>query len=164
MENYSTPNNMDHLDLRIIDVLQKEGNLTNADLAERVGSTASTCLRRVGELRRQGVLTDNVYLVDASKLGRGLKAIITVTTKDHPKTERRKFASKLRKEAAITHAYGVTGDVDAVLIGNFQDMVEYQDLCDRLFDRIDSVERYTTCFVSETYKAHSRISTKPAKN
>jgi len=150
---------MDRLDLRIIDVLQEQGNLTNAELAERVGSTASTCLRRTGDLRQRGILCENVYLVNATKLGRGLKAIITVTTKDHPKSERRKFASKLRKEKTITHAYGVTGDVDAVLIGNFRDMVEYQDLCDRLFDRIDSIERYTTCFVSETYKAHPRIST-----
>lgn len=148
---------MDSLDLRIVDALQQQGNLTNTELAEKVGSTASTCLRRVSDLKRSKVLSDNVYLVDAAKLGRGLMAIITVTTREHPKSERTKFASKLRKESAITYAYGVTGDVDAVLIGNFRDMVEYQELCDRLFDRVNSIVRYTTHFVSEIYKDHPRI-------
>lgn len=153
---------MDKLDLRIIDVLQKQGNLTYTELAEKVISTASTCLRRVGDLRRTKVLTKNIYIADATKLGRGLKAVITVTTKDHQKLERQKFATRLRRESAISHAYGVTGDVDAVLIGNFRDMEEYQNLCDRLFDRIDTIERYTTHFISETYKANSGVPTDAA--
>ena len=150
---------MDALDLRIIDVLQSHGDLTNAELADMVSSTASTCLRRVSDLKRRGVLVDNIYRVDAAKLGRNLKVIITVTAKDHPKAMRMKFAAKLRKEPAISYAYGVTGDVDAVLIGNFRDMKEYQELCDRLFDQVDNIVRYTTLFIAETYKAHPRIAT-----
>ncbi len=148
---------MDALDIRIVETLQKRGDITHAELAEQVGSTASTCLRRVRALRAKSILTDNVFLADAAKLGRGLKAIITVTTKDHTRADREAFASALREEQAIAYAYGVTGELDAVLIGNFRDMVEYQDTCDRLFDGVDSIVRYTTHFIAETYKAHPSV-------
>lgn len=148
---------MDALDLRIVAALQSDGRLTKAELAEAVGSTPSTCLRRVAQLRRAGVLTGCVYLADPAKLGRGIRAIITVTTRNHTKALRTSFATRLAEEPAILHAYGVTGDLDAVLMGSFSDMEEYQALCDRLFDSDPDVVRYTTLFAVETYKETTTI-------
>lgn len=148
---------MDELDFRIVAALQADGTLTKAELAEAVGSTPSTCLRRVAELRRTGVLTGCVYLADPGKLGRGIRAIIVVTTRNHTKDTRTTFASRVSGEVAITQAYGVTGDLDAVLIGHFRDMEEYQALCDRLFDSDPDVVRYTTLFAVETYKDTTAI-------
>lgn len=143
---------MDALDLRIVAALQEDGTLTKAELAGAVGSTPSTCLRRVADLRRTGVLTRCVYLADPAKLGRGIRAIVTVTTRNHTKDLRTSFAARISDEPAITQAYGVTGDLDAVLIGHFSDMEEYQSFCDRLFDSDPDVVRYTTLFAVETYK------------
>lgn len=148
---------MDDLDLRIVAALQEDGTLTKAELAEAVGSTPSTCLRRVAELRRTGVLTGCVYLADPAKLGRGIRAVITVTTRNHTKDLRTGFAARISEEPAITQAYGVTGDLDAVLIGYFSDMEEYQSLCDRLFDTDPDVVRYTTFFAVETCKETTAI-------
>lgn len=148
---------MDELDQRIVAALQGDGSLTKAELAEAVGSTPSTCLRRVADLRRLGVLKGCVYLADPVKLGRGIRAIITVTTRNHTKELRTSFASCVSNEASITQAYGVTGELDAVLIGNFKDMEEYQALCDRLFDTDPDVVRYTTLFAVETYKETTQI-------
>lgn len=149
--------NMDALDKRIVETLQVQGDLTHSELAERVGSTASTCLRRVARLRKHRILTDVVFVADAAKLGRGLKAIITVTTKDHPRSEREKFAQRISAESALQYAYGVSGELDAVLIGNFRDMSEYQNMCDCLFDDEEAIVRYTTYFVTETYKSRPNI-------
>ncbi|SFU21373.1 Lrp/AsnC family transcriptional regulator [Sedimentitalea nanhaiensis] len=148
---------MDALDLRIVAALQADGSLTKAELAEAVGSTPSTCLRRVAELRRSGVLINCVYLADPAKLGRGIRAIITVTTRNHTKDLRTSFSSRISEEPAITQAYGVTGELDAVLIGHFTDMEEYQGLCDRLFDSDQDVVRYTTLFAVETYKETTAV-------
>ncbi len=150
--------NMDALDYRIVAALQADGTLTKAELAEAVGSTPSTCLRRVAELRRTGVLTGCVFLADPAKLGRGIRAIITVTTRDHTRELRASFATRITGEPAILQAYGVTGELDAVLIGVFKDMEEYQALCDRLFDSDPDVVRYTTLFALETYKETTTIS------
>lgn len=148
---------MDALNIRIVEALQKRGDLTHAELADAVGSTASTCLRRVRDLEKSGVLTANIYLADAARLRRGLKAIITATTKDHTRADREKLAMCIKAEPAIAYAYGVTGELDAILIGNFRDMVEYQAVCDRLFDGVESVVRYTTHFISEIYKDEPAI-------
>ena len=148
---------MDELDVRIVEALQARGDMTHAELADRVGSTASTCLRRTRDLRKSGVLTDNIFLADAAKLGRGLSAVITVSTKDHTRSDREKFAACIQSEASIAYAYGVTGEVDAILIGNFRDMVEYQQVCDRLFDGVESIVRYTTHFITENYKSEPSI-------
>lgn len=148
---------MDALDIRIVEALQRQGDMTHAELAEAVNSTASTCLRRVRDLRKSGVLTANIYVADAARLGRPLKAVITATTKDHTRADREKLASCIRAEPAIAYAYGVTGELDAVLFGNFKDMVEYQEVCDRLFDGVESVVRYTTHFISEIYKSEPAI-------
>lgn len=151
---------MDALDIRIIDVLQERGDMTMTELAESTGSTASTCLRRISELKNNGVLTKNVYHVNPTKLGRSIKAIITVETKDHPLKTREKFAVRLKRERAITTAYGVTGEVDTILIANFCDMEEYQGFCDRLFDGVDTIVRYTTYFATETYMENVGVSGK----
>lgn len=153
---------MDRLDIRIVDILQRRGDLTHAELAEAVGSTPSTCLRRVRSLQKAGILTRNVFLADGAKLGRGLRAIITVTTKDYDLARRAAFAKSVGAEPAISYAYGVTGDLDAILIGNFRDMVEYQATCDRLFDGDKNITRYTTHFISETYKDDPAIPCDPA--
>lgn len=149
---------MDALDHRIVATLQRDGSLTKAQLAEAVGSTPSTCLRRVAELKNLGVLKGCVYLADRVKLGRSIRAIITVTTRNHTKDLRASFASSILQEPAITQAFGVTGELDAVLIGHFKDMEEYQALCDRLFDGDPDVVRYTTLFAVETYKDTTEIS------
>lgn len=149
---------MDDLDLRILSILQADGSLTKAELAEAVGSTPSTCLRRVADLRRNGVLKSCIYLADPAKLGRSIRAIITVTTRNHTKNLRTSFAASIAEEPAIIQAFGVTGDLDAVLMGHFGDMEEYQALCDRLFDSDPDVVRYTTLFAVETYKDTTAIS------
>jgi Lrp/AsnC family transcriptional regulator, leucine-responsive regulatory protein len=148
---------MDRLDVRILNALQQEGDLTQAQLAERVGSSPSTCLRRVQRLKDSGHLQRCVYLADPGKLERGLRAIITVVTTGHGRELREAFAEKIRHEAAIGLAYGVTGEVDAVLCGNFADMEEYQAVCDRLFDHDPHVVRYTTFFAVERYKEETAI-------
>lgn len=148
---------MDRLDIRIVEALQAEGDLTHARLAARVGSTPTTCLRRVRRLRAAGVLTACTYVTDPARLGRGLTAIITVRTRDHPKARRTDFAKAIEAERAVTQAWGVTGEQDAVLVGHFANMAEYQSVCDRLFDADENVVRYTTHFVAETYVANRPI-------
>ena len=150
---------MDRLDVRILEALQRDGSLTQAELAERVGSSPSTCLRRVQRLKASGHLARCVYLADPRKLERGLKAVITVVTSGHGRETREAFAQKLRDEASICQAYGTTGEVDAVFIANFSDMEEYQAVCERLFDYDPHVVRYTTLFAVESYKQSTEVPT-----
>lgn len=150
---------MDRLDIRILDALQRDGSLTQAQLAERVGSSPSTCLRRVQRLKASGHLDRCVYLADPRKLDRGLRAIITVVTSGHGGMSGYDFADRIRNEAAVDLAYGTTGEVDAVILANFRDMEEYRAVCDRLFDRDPHIVRYTSMFAVDRYKESSAVPT-----
>lgn len=150
---------MDALDRRILSALQEDGDLTQNELADRVGSTPSTCLRRVRGLKERGVLGKRVYLAPPKLLGRGLKAFILVVTKGHGQQELPELAVKAEKEPAISNAYGASGEVDAVLVGNFIDMEEYREVCRRLLDSDPKVERYSAYFVVETYKEQTPVPT-----
>src|SRR6185437_11860139 len=59
----------DRSDLRILELLQQQGQLSSAEVAERLGMTASTCWRRVSRLEEQGVIRKRVALLDREKLG-----------------------------------------------------------------------------------------------
>lgn len=149
---------MDRLDVRILDALQQDGALTQAQLAERVGSSPSTSLRRARRLKKSGHLDRCVYLADARKLERGLRAVITVVTTRPGGKTLESFVKKINKEPAIDLAYGTTGEVDAVLLANFADMQEYRAVCDRLLDDAHVV-RYTTLFAVDRYKECSAVPT-----
>ena len=60
---------LDRSDLRILDVLQEHGNLSAAEIAERLRLTASTCWRRMSRLEETGVIRKRVALLDREKLG-----------------------------------------------------------------------------------------------
>jgi DNA-binding Lrp family transcriptional regulator len=67
---------VDDLDRAIIELLQREGRLSNQDLAARVGLTPAPCLRRVRRLEAEGVITGYAAVVDPAALGRGFEVII----------------------------------------------------------------------------------------
>jgi len=67
---------VDALDRAIVELLQREGRLSNQDLAARVGLTPAPCLRRVRRLEAEGVITGYSAVVDPTAFGRGFEVII----------------------------------------------------------------------------------------
>ena len=149
---------MDALDVRILEALQQDGSLTQEKLAERTSSTPSTCLRRIQSLKKSGHLRKCVYLTDPKKMGRNLKAVLTVATTGHGTKMVDALRVKLQNEPAVNEAYGVTGEMDMVIMCNFTNMEEYQQLCERLFYDDPHVIRYSSLFAVETYKCETAVS------
>jgi len=69
---------LDAIDLRILDLLQHDGRMSNHDLASRIGLSPSPCLRRVRQLETAGVLSGYVALVRPEALGLEVSAFIRV--------------------------------------------------------------------------------------
>ena len=74
---------LDRTDLRMLAVLQAEGRITNAELAERVSLSPSACLRRLQRLEGEGVLTGYSAQVDPEAVGLGLQAFVRVQLTRH---------------------------------------------------------------------------------
>ncbi len=70
---------LDSIDRQILDVLQKDGRLSNAQLAEQVGLTPAPCLRRVRALEKAGVIQKYAALVDSRALSLGVTVFAQVT-------------------------------------------------------------------------------------
>lgn len=148
---------MDTIDRKIVEALQKDAELTNVELSNRVSLSPSSCLRRVQRLKKDGVLLKTVALADPDKLNRGLTAIVDVTLERHGAEARKTFMNQLLMEAAVSQVYSVTGETDVLLIINLVDMKEYQALCNRLFNHDPNVVKFRTLFAMERNKYETAI-------
>lgn len=148
---------MDAIDRRIIEVLQQDAELTNAELADRVNLSPSSCLRRVRRLKQEGILTKTVALVDPDRLGRGLTAIVEVTLERHGAEAQQRFLDLVSAEPAVTQVYSVTGETDVLLVVHLVDMKEYQEICNRLFNHDPNVVKFRTLFAMERIKFETAI-------
>lgn len=148
---------MDKIDVKILNLLQEDASRTNAELADLVALSPSSCLRRVQRLKKSGVIQRTVALLDPSKAGRGLKALATVELEHHGESYMRAFLDLAVREQAVTHAYSVSGQTDVVLLLSMKNMEEYEGVCDRLFRDRTNVARFYTLFVLRTAKEVTAI-------
>ena len=148
---------MDAIDRKILEVVQDNADLTNAELAARVNLSPSSCLRRVQRLKNDGVILKTVCLVDPDKLDRGLTAIVDVTLERHGTDARQMFMDQVLREPAISQVYSVTGETDVLLVINLFHMKEYQGLCNRLFNNDPNVVKFRTLFAMERNKYNTAI-------
>ena len=148
---------MDKIDRRLLNLLQEDASRTNAALAEKVGLSPSSCLRRIRRLNSAGIIDRIVAILKPARTGRSMKAIVTVELERHGEEHMRRFLDLLTREPAVTQAYSVSGETDAVLVLSLKDMEEFDALCERLFRGRTNVARYTTMFVIRTAKETTAI-------
>src|SRR5256885_10234753 len=74
---------MDKLDRKILDLLQNNGTLTAAEIADRVGLSKAPCWRRIKKLQEDGVIKQTVALLDARSLNVGTTVFVTLKTANH---------------------------------------------------------------------------------
>lgn len=143
---------MDRIDRKLLNLLQRDASRTNVDIAEEVGLSPSSCLRRIRRLRGAGIIERIVAIVNPAKTGRVLKALVTVELKLHGDAHMRRFLDLAAREEAVSQAYAVTGEADVALFLRLRDMEEYDALCDRLFRDSSNVARFLTMTVIRTAK------------
>lgn len=148
---------MDRIDRKLLNLLQRDASRTNAAMADEVGLSPSSCLRRIRRLRQTGVIDRVVAILNPARAGRALKAMVTVELKLHGEQQMRQFFDRATREDAVAQAYAVTGEVDVVLMLHLRDMEEYDALCDRLFRDETNVARFFTMMIIRTAKNETAI-------
>lgn len=148
---------LDDIDRRILNALQTDASLTNAELAALVHVSPPTCLRRVKQLINNGVIERQVAIVAPDKVGAPLAAIIEITL-DHQAAERmQEFEQLAAREAAVLQCYRVSPGPDFVLIVQVADMPAYHALAHRLFTAHANVRNVKTYFSTHRSKFDTRI-------
>ncbi len=106
---------LDAIDIRILSELQKDGGLSNVELARRVNLSPSPCLMRVRALEKQGVIRQYVALADPQALGLGLNVFISISLKEQSKAALADFESRIAEHDEVMECYLMTGDSDYLI-------------------------------------------------
>ena len=147
----------DELDRRILNTLQDDASLTNAELAELVHVSPPTCLRRVKHLTESGVITRQVALVDPAKVAATLCAIVEIALDVNAAEKMAEFEALVQDEAAVLQCYRVAPGPDFVLMVQVADMPAYHALAHRLFATHANVRNVKTYFSTLRSKFETRI-------
>ena len=118
---------MDIKDRQIIRELQKNGRLTNLELAERVNLSPSPCLRRLRSLENTGVIQGYTALVDQKAYGVPLTVFVSVALEKHSREAVRSFERKVGEIDAILDCFLTTGDADYMLRVLVSDLEAYEN-------------------------------------
>ena len=147
------PTALDRIDLLLLTELQRQGRLTNTDLAERVHLSPSACLRRVQRLEREGVIAGYRADVSAEHLGLGLQAFVRVQLKHHDSAAVAGFAALVNGWDEVVACHALTGDMDYLLQVAVRDLEHFSRfLLDRLLNQ-PAVDDVNSSFVLRTVKA-----------
>ncbi|MCG7657263.1 Lrp/AsnC family transcriptional regulator [Wielerella bovis] len=112
---------LDKTDLKILQVLQENGRLSNVELSERVALSPSPCLRRLKQLEDSGVIRQYAALLSPTALNLGLQVIIRVTT-DKSVEARAEFSEAVQSWQEVLSCFALTGEADYLLHAFFTDM------------------------------------------
>jgi len=117
---------LDGIDRHILESLQRDGRLSNADLAEKVGLSASPCWRRVKALEEGRVIKGYVALVDAKAVGLPVSVFMSVSLTTQVQSALQRFEKAVQQRPEVMECYLMTGDSDYLLRVVVPDLEAYE--------------------------------------
>jgi len=118
---------VDRYDAAILKALQREGRLSNRELAERVGLSAAPCWRRVKRLEDEGYIQDYIALVNPKKIDLQVFAFLEISLDNHHPETLQAFDDVVQKSPEILECHSVSGQCDYLLKVIARDMEAYED-------------------------------------
>lgn len=142
---------LDRYDQAILDILQKNGRITNQELAEAIKLSPSPTLRRVRQMEEDGLIDGYVALLNAKKLGLTLMAFIGISMDKHIPERFEKLETTLASYPEVLECHLITGqDADYLLKVIVRDMDSYQQFLLNKLTRIEGVTGVHTSFVMKS--------------
>jgi DNA-binding Lrp family transcriptional regulator len=154
---------VDAFDLKMLAALQDDGRLTNQQLADVVGLSASQCSRRRMRLEDEKVISGYHADLSSEALGFGVIAFIQVTLATHSPDNAKKFRTLVQRVDEIQEAYSLTGDADYVLKAILRDLKGLSDLVNNVLMPHQSVAHVRSSIVLDRLKETSKLPLKGAR-
>lgn len=157
--NYSSSKiTLDRIDRHILDELQRDGSISNLDLAEKVGLSPSPCSRRVKALQDSGIIRKTVALLDQKALELNMVAMISISMDRHTPERFENFETLVSSFPEVLECYLITGSSsDYVLKVIVKDMESYQQFLLGKLTRIEGVSGVHTSFVMRKVVDSTRL-------
>lgn len=148
---------LDKTDRKILNILQRDNQITNLALAEQIGISAPPCFRRVKRLRDEGFIVNDVSLVDPFKVGRPLIVFANITLEKQREDLLAHFERKMAGEPEVMQCYFVSGDTDYLLIIHVADMNHYNDFARRVFANEPNIKKFRSSFCLNRTKYNTHV-------
>lgn len=154
---------MDMFDLKLLDALQRDGRLTNNELAERVGLSPSQCSRRRSALEEAGAIRGYHAALEPDALGFGVIAFVQVTLATHSPDNSRRFQALVERVEEVQECFAVTGEADYLVKMVARDLPSLAALLNEVFLPHEAVAHVRSSIALTTLKdaRHLPILEKP---
>ncbi len=143
---------LDNISKRILRELEGDGRVSNAELATRVGLSASACLRRVQELERSGIIVGYRAVLNHKKLGIGCIAYVGVGLSDHTKHSQEAFEQAITRSDEVRECHNITGSYEYLLRVETTDLIAYKKFHTDVLGVLPQVHAITTFVVMDSAK------------
>ena len=143
-----TKADIDSFDIKILRELQKDGALSNQELAERVGLTAAPCSRRVKYLEESGVIVDRVVRIDERKINLNMIVLLYISMDKHIPERFEVFEERVKNIPEVMECYMITGNsADYQLKVAVPDLENYYEILLGKITRIEGVTGVHSSFI-----------------
>lgn len=152
-----TVTQLDRIDRRILDILQRNGRIANVELAKQVNLTPTPCLERVKRLEKEGFITHYVALLDPVKANAALCAYIEVQLNSTTTDAIRAFNQQMLELEEVLECQMVAGGFDYLIKIRVADMQHYQRFLGGKLSTIKGISQTHTYVVIEDVKSETAI-------
>lgn len=149
--------NLDKIDLKILELLQSNSNITNAQLAVDVGISPPASLERVKRLEKSGIISRYVAILNPNKVGMGTLAFVAVSLAKHGRATVQHFTTEIKKFPQVLECYHIAGDHDFMLKVLASNIKSYEDFMLSKLTTIKGIDKIRTSFVLSTMKFNTKI-------
>lgn len=148
---------LDAIDRRILDRLQRNGRMSNVDLAKEVGLSPSPCLRRIRDLESSGVIDRYAAVLDQSAVGLSLSVFVQVTLERQVESALETFERVVAGRPEVMECYLMTGDADYLLRVVVADVLAYEQFLKNHLTRIPGVASIKSSFALNRVKYETAL-------
>ena len=143
---------LDKFNEQILQILSKDGRISNTDLASRVGLSPSACLRRVQDLESSGAIKGYKAILNPESFGKNFLAYVTIGLSDHTIKSQTEFEISMSESTEVTECHNITGGYEYLLRVEVSDMKHYKKFHSQTLGALPQVSSITTYVVLESTK------------
>ena len=143
---------LDKTDRKILDILQANAKITNAQLAQEIGLSPAPTLERVKKLENAGIIKSYHAKLNSEVVGLGVNTFVMVSLKGHNRENIEKFIQSIEQIDEVIECHHVTGSSDFILKIISQDISTYQKLMLEKVSNIDIVDSMQSMVILSTFK------------
>jgi len=148
---------LDGVDMEILAHLQKDGAMSNAEMAKKIQLSPSACLGRTKRLRQAGVIQRYAAIIDAAKVGLDVFTYVFVSLEPHDRQTTEAFLASIKEIDRVTECHNISGNHDYLLKVVSRNIKEYRDFVIDTLIEVPGVGKVETSVVLSTEKMSYRL-------